>query len=457
MKASATFQLRSSWTAPWMSLLASFLILFWVVILITSLAGIQSAGLAKLWIVTGCYLFLVVNTHLYYNIFDGASLMHEMRTPRHLWRSYLSVALKQALLTWILLALAITTLAYAAKLSWQLMTIASIVSILVCSSTIAALSHYGLLPRVLSLILIWGAYGLLAIYISKANYQNFLETIDATPPVLRILIAFSAPLLTWIILRNWWHAPPLRRNQNVPLRKKLSKKLSDYSNRFVQLHGAYRPFVRKHNAAYLKGWSSVLVSQLSVYIFIYAVMSDIWSIEPGLLRSFSLLGLALFYLSVVLFKDLHWRKLLAPGSLHRGRVGWHIYSVTAVVHMMCVVILAMITAIVTMVFFNITWEQIAAMALRYCSLPFEITVMIGFAVCFSAVATSFYRLVSLIFALVVAGLALLATYGGPQQWPVLSLDVTAYITSLLFLAIVLIWVANKLWTAKRVVIAFRDD
>ncbi len=174
-----------------------------------------------------------------------------------------------------------------------------------------------------------------------------------------------------------------------------------------------------------------------------------WGGEIGIYHFLGVAWLAVFNMNALAFKDLHWRTILAPGALHRGRLGLHILRSTVALQCATYLPLVALWVLVRWVGFNVPIADSVDMAWSYRIFALELFTATVLAVLLRAIGSGR----TLAYELIVGAMIALTIIIVWPMWPLkdhTGLQVgTVYLLGLLSFATATLIVANRLWTVRK--------
>ncbi len=426
--------------------------LWWIVTCTLSYQGISVALEAKLWIEFAIFMAYFKSGFLCKPVFSGANLMHHMRTPRHLWHAYLTAAFSKAAVVWGVLVLGSALLVYTSIPKWEVISMLACFSVLMCLLTAVALSHYSLWPRLLPVILsIAGVFALLTIW-RKIDIDQFFEQFNQIPVLIRLAITLTWPALVWGLFKTWHNTPPVQSPEIKDVQQGFGKMISDWIHRFKPLTDRPLIFgfqsVSRPQPTVWGRFSQLLFPQMLFIFNVINIKATMWTDGISLTRLACIFFFGLCFGNSLVFKDLHWRHALSPGTLRRGKIGWHIFSYTALVQLLGLAILSGIAILTKIVFFEISSEQLLALCWSQRAISFEILFIVSVSACFGQQFSNFLKQHMFIgIPTVFVAMFLLIIYGTRFKW---MINDWHYITGLCLGTLCLVLWANRLWTTQRI-------
>lgn len=253
----------------------------------------------------------------------GARVLGQRQVPTRLWRQWLRAGTKKTLVHSGMLALAVATLSLPEPAPWHGLTAAAIVSLLMSLSVARGLAFQGLAPRVWA----WAApilVLLLLVGFSMAGgFASALRWIDSWPWIVLFGAAASWPVLALVTYRRWLKCMPVLRTGAVGVPQGLWPRCRKLALRYTPLTGWELSPQLARNAA-RRNVFQVMYVPAGLFLFFSNLLAHP-VIGQSVLVRLGMLGIFVIVVSTGLVcKDLHWRMLLAPGGMRRGRLGWHI-------------------------------------------------------------------------------------------------------------------------------------
>ena len=438
-----------------MTLMWAILAAFWITLLANS-ATAGSALAIRLWIVAACLALFAQGRWQSAAIANGARVLGQLRTPQHLWRGWLRGSLAGSMRAWVILAVGAGVLLMQSQSAWQ-WTIGAVelFSAVLSLSTLAALSNHGVLPRAWAWAITAGG-GLLTLFTAMGNgFESVPEQFGQVPFVLQGLLAVSWPLLAYILVTVWQHQASMALTSHGGASKGLGSRISAYARRYTVLTNAAG---KQSSDTRLQMSPSFRLFQALIPSFYISGVAIQWLAVPshGNIGPYHLLGfgfVVVFSTTSLVCKDLHWRQLLAPGGLHRGRLGWRILRATVALQIAVFLLLASLWIVVSWAAFDVPLARNLETAWKYRVFPLEWLLATSLAVVLRAAGAASIRDSLVIYTAWVAALLLFAgglfwAFGFSQGPTLFSVD-PSYLSGLLVATVALVLLSNRLWTVKK--------
>lgn len=443
-----------------MATILLILAVFWVVLLVNSATPGSASGV-KVWIFVAGLCLLAQGRRQSVAIANGARVFGQLRTPQRVWRGWLRTSLAGSMRVWGLLVLGGTVLLLASSSSWQWTSAVAMFSVILSLSTLAVLSGHGVLHRAWAWAIAAGGVLLTLFAALTIGLENIPNQLGQTPIVLQGLLALSWPLLAYGLMTIWQRQAPMAPASTGQLSKGFWSRTSDYARRYTLLTTVARNRTSDNLVQTSPFWS--WFKEFSS-LFWMTPMAIQWLAVPwqGNIGPYHLLGfgfVALMSLTSVVCKDLHWRQLLAPGGLHRGRLGWPILRTTLALQMAVFLVGTGLWFMVSWAAFDVPVSRSLETAWKYRVFPLEWFFATSLAVVLRAMGAASVRafvvlLSSLTVMLLLLGGAMLWAFG-QSPGPTLFSVGPSYVSGLLIAILALVVLSNRLWTVKKLLPSLR--
>jgi hypothetical protein len=447
MNYSKYFSFKPDVSTGWMIAIYFFLGLFWCIQIAIALTGHLSTTLVFQWLLFAGLILGGKGAGLSRSVVRGTVVLKQLRTPQSLGKDYLFAVLSRATLLCLVFCASGIVLLLACHLAWTSVSAVAFFSLLLSLSTLANLpSSHAAAPAWKGFL-----YLLVLLLTPLITWKGFVNPIDYLPQVSMWLLASMAiswPLTICIIFWKWKNLHTFASDNSEVPRKGLVKRLQAYFERFSHLASStHKSYVKPT----LTGKFASLVSMQYLSLTMLSNIADArWNNGIGPYHFFGILMIASLCCNLLVFKDLHWRVLLAPGRLKRNFFGWHIFSVSIVVQLVVYVFFACNWTFVAWVSFDISPAQTLEKAWHYRAVPLQLLAANSVAVVLIATFNSRWAGVILIcIACALAGLTF-AAYGFTLQAPIWFYVGPGYLIGLLVMTIVFVLLSNRLWTRQRI-------
>jgi hypothetical protein len=456
MKNITTFEFDNPIKGVLVPIILSSLALFWVILFCLAWNGINVSTGSKFWVFFGVSLLNATSNFLYQNIFVGANVLNKLRTPHHLWDAFLRGAIRSALSVWTMLGLGILAMVAVAIPSWNLLTVAAIISTVMCAGTLANLSNYGRLPRIFMWASWIGGITVAAAIVYRLDFDSYLRDLDKIPFLLRGTLVLAWPALIFVLLRNWRNTPPVQTTLFSTSPYLVKERINAYLQRFTALELDH-PLQKYQRTSSQVGRISMVFFNQIMFSALYMLQGTLsWSDSAGVGRLFIIFYFSLLGVNCLVFKDLHWRRMLAPNQLQRNRLGWHIFKYSAIMQLAVFFLAALLISIFSIGVLNLSVAKIISTAWQNRLAPFELMTTVACAVLLHAkVNKSVWKVLGIAAATGLIAIFMFVTYGDIPKWPAWPITDVAYGLVLFFTSCVFIIFSNKVLTAKRLVGSLR--
>lgn len=354
--------------------------IFWAVLMLAAFRSrLNIDGDISVLLVMSCGYALLIAWKLGRTLSEGAHVLGQRRAPASLWSDWSRAAMRNATRLWIALSLGMTALVLTPPSTTPWPVPAALLSLTLVIGTVRSLAHGGMLARGWQIAIDIGAALLLA-FVLIVQHDALREQLSALPawPLLAVVAAW--PLLAWTLARLWRDEPRRRRWSAQPRsRGTLFNFVRSHLLRYSSLGWTEAGWLRKNSGQNLihKNRLVQLFSGMPmVMVSVFTWGAATWG-QPVLPRHMAMLGFLCIFMSAnLLARDLHWRLLLVPGGLHRGRIGFHIFVSTMRMNLICTAIACLVVLLGT----AIVGASIPAMLrlyLRYSVFIFELAFVVG--------------------------------------------------------------------------------
>jgi hypothetical protein len=447
MNYSKYFSFKPDVSTGWMIAMYFFIGLFWCVQIAIALTGKLNSNVVFQWFVFAGLLVGGKGAGVSRSVVRGTVVLRQLRTPQRLSKEYLLAVLSHASLTWLVYCAAGAVLLLACNFAWASVSAIAFFSVLLSISTLTSLpsSHVAVRAWKLSL------YVVVVLLMPLMIWKGFVNPIDYLPQLpmwLLASMAISWPLTICIVFGKWKALHTFASDKSEVPRKGLIERLQAYFERFSHLASS------THESYVKPTLTGKLASLVSMQYLCLTMLSNIadarWNNGIGPYHFFGILMIASLCCSLLVFKDLHWRILLAPGRLQRNFFGWHIFSVSVGVQLVVYLTFACIWTLVAWPWFDVSPAQTLEKVWNYRAAPLQLLAANSVAVVLIATFNSRWAGLILIgIACALAGLTF-AAHGFTLQAPIWFYVGPSYLIGLLVTTIVFVLLSNRLWTRQRI-------
>lgn len=422
----------------------------WLLLVYLARVGAVSTGALSIWLIFAGLRLGAIGAEISKALATGSIVLGKLRTPQSLGQAYLRTVLVHAAFVWLLFCAAGTVLLISANYAWKSVDVITVFSLIFSMSILTALPSRHVVVRAWRTFLYIAAF-LMVPFMAWKGYPNVLDY-DVELPAWFIVIW---PITIYLVTQKWKAQPVAETVAQEQPKRSISARLSAYTDRHTNLAFSFRKKSEDQS------FTNRLVSMLSTqYLSIYTLSSfsnSSWGTGISVYHLAGLVMVASLYCGNLIFKDLHWRKLLAPGCLHPRTLGWHIFSSSITLSFIYLLLGACIWALTAWCAFNISFTKILHTAWQYRALPVQLMFACSLAIMVSAISTiprANFILIGLAFLL--AGLIFAAHGFSTQPNYMFSLG-AAYFISMLLATAAMIFVSNHLWTRERLLRYMRNN
>ena len=408
----------------------------------------------RLFVASCCLLAWLQGNTLAQFLARGAAVLGQRQVPQCLWADWLRVALLQTARIWCVVVLACIVVLSAPASPWRWPTAAALVSLLMLLSLLRTLSSQGLLATAVGWVVGVGLFAVAVGFIATTGLASILDAIAGWPSVLQILLLVGGPAAALGLHSRWVAAAPkATRPFSLPLAagQWLKRELGRYHA--LNYLGAWQSRMQAHGA--MRAGSTAPLTSIVLFLNIGPQLhwtTGNWGGSLKLWHPLMLMLMVVMYFPNLFCKDLHWRMLLAPGGLHRGRLGFYIVRSTAeqTFSLACVMLLVLWIS-VTMMFPEVRTPDVLGFLQRFALLPLQLFFAISVATLLRSLPRAGWVMVGLMVVLVVS-VAIYVAYSAeippPPDWFRVG---PGYVALLVVLSGAAIALSNRLWTAQKLI------
>jgi hypothetical protein len=279
------------------------------------------------------------------------------------------------------------------------------------------------------------------------DQNRLLDWFGGLPSALLMLVALLFPAALALLAARWKAALPHYRWCPPSPANKFAEWLQAQNRRTTIL--TWRKTWDGDKEHRFFSVNSILARLLiqSVPVF-FLLGSPLWAkgqLHP--VGSVQLLLVAGIIASSLVVRDMHWRSLLRPGGLHRGRIATHIWISTVTIQMLICAVLALVYLAFDGTGFDATLSILGLKLAAVASLPVELCIATSMAVLLRATPHD-EPWTGIIYVL------MLVLLGGPifaigKLGFEIDVPLWAYIAGSAFTCFALIALANRVWTTRR--------
>lgn len=377
----------------------------------------------------------------------AAEVLGQRQVPRSLWIDWLRLAFVQTTRTWCTVVVASILVLSLAGTPWRWPTGAALVSVAMALSFVRTLSNQGILSATLGWF-IAGAVtiGLLILSFAK-GLAGALEAFSIWPVWLQLLLITVSPAMAMGLHRSWAKAVPRLIRRNSLTTAVVWRWFKREFKRFTPLPyaGAASNRVQSKNQIILAIPAILVVStgpQLHKTVVAWGSTLPLW-------HPLALTLMVVMCCPNLICKDLHWRMLLAPGGLHRGRLGLYVVRCTVEYAFKLGCAMLLVAWAIGHLLPELPPFDVLKLAQRYALLLPQLLFAISLATCLRALPRPgwiFTGLVVTLFACTALYVTYEAALTAPPEWFKAG---PSYVAILLILSVAVIALSNRLWTVKK--------
>jgi len=409
----------------------------------------------RLFVALCCLLGWVKGHMLALSLARGATVLRQRQVPRCLWAAWLRVALLQAARAWCVAVAACIVVLSAPEALWRWPTAAALVSLLMVLSLLRTLSSQGLLPAAVGWVVGVGLVAVVVGFTATTGLASVLDAIAEWPLVLQMLGLVAGPVVA-LGLRSRWvgAAPRATRPFNLPLAAWHWLRREQRRYHALNTVGAWKQRIQGTG-----GRSAAHTAPIGLIMFFLILgphfqrTTSNWGSSLELWHPLMLIWMVVMYWPNLLCKDLHWRMLLAPGGLHRGRLGFYIARSTAEYTVIIASAMLVVAMAIGYLVPAMPALDVGGLLQRFALMPLQLFFAISVATLLRSLPRAGWILGGVIVLLLASGAAYVAyqpTLPAPPEWLRAGPGYVALLVALSGAAMAL---SNRLWTAQKLMAA----
>jgi hypothetical protein len=426
----------------------------WVVLLPFTVSRTLGAteGVAAL-LIWACIVIAIVTTRRIEALYDARRVLNVHRTPPALWQAWARETLARITGYWaVICAGLVVQMALPGSATFWLTGLA-IVSLVLCATVQRVRARIGLAAQAWKWAIDITGAALVFCAISGPRFAGLGLWIHAVPVAVLLAGFLSWPAMAYLLLRQWrTTSGDDRRIARKPAATKTSviiTFLKRYS--LLRWNDSISEAPLHGQQSLVKRVLNTLGGEIYFYIILLQILPAHWGDSMSPLRLLGLYVLCLITASSLIVRDLHWRSLLLPGGMRRKRLGTHIFASTLTLQLMALPLVALIYFVASVALGTPARDallQIAGAAV----LPFEFALTTALAVVLRAtdkpgiaIAGIGPFVIGIAYALLARGAAGSAFLLTGPQWTIGPV----YVLVLAACTVILLWVANRVWTVEK--------
>jgi len=348
-------------------LLLAMLGVLWILLLLTGLrSDTNIAPDADALLFISCLYLLVLCWRVANTLAEAAQVLGQRRAPAQLWHAWSTLAMREPTRAWAMLCAAATVTALLPASAHHWPAAAALLSLTLSIGMIKSLARHGFLPRACSIAIDIGVV-LLALAITLlASPLVAFDRFASLPAWLLLMCASSWPLLNAWLMRLWRDEPQRYRcSGRSRQRYKPIAALFGTMRRYSSLRWGEDAQIKQLGIEAARKYQVLQIfSGMPVIYMALLMWSPMrWNQQLSAGHLLTVGFFCVFMSANMLVRDRHWRMLLVPGGLHRGRIGLHIFISTLEINLSC----AAIVATVVLMAVAVTGRSVPAMLDLYVS------------------------------------------------------------------------------------------
>jgi len=440
-------------------LLLAMLGVLWILLLLTGLRSDTNIDTdADVLLFISCLYLLALCWRVANTLAEAVQVLGQRRTPAQLWHAWSKLAMRTPNRTWAMLCAVATVIALVSPASthhWP--AAAALLSLTLSIGMVKSLARRGLLPRACIIVIDLGVVLLALTLTLLASPLVAFERFASLPVWLLLMCAASWPLLSAWLMRLWRDEPQRYRwssGRSIQRYKPIAA-LIGRMQRYSSLRWSEDAQIKQFGIEAAKKYQVLQIFSGMPVIYTALLM---WSPMRWnqALSAAHLLTVGFFCIVMsanMLVRDRHWRMLLVPGGLHRGRIGLHIFFSTLEINLS----FGTIVATVVLMAIAVTGRSVPAMLDLYLShsaaileIVFATSVGLLMRALPRAVWFTVLAFVSLCFLAACFRLSVvLATLNGRLSNGSHMTAGPGYVCILALASIVFVALGNRMWTPKK--------
>lgn len=428
----------------------AFLGVFWVMLLMLTTGrpgAAASGGLAAL-LVCACAVMALIAAHRIKVLADALRVFSMQRAPDALWQAWARGTLTSLTRYWaaICIGMAAQLLMPASTTFW--LAAPALLSLLLCLTVQRMLARSGLAVRGRALMIDIAVSALALHAAFGPGVGASAQWFASLPAPLLLAFALAWPAMAWLLQRRWQGPLPAYRASEGKPATLAPGGVSSFFKRYSVLRwddtatGAsampgYKP---------LAMLSRTVSGELLFYLVLLQILPVQWGDSATPLRALGLYIICTVTASKLLVRDLHWRSLLLPGGMRRGRIGAHILRSTLTMQALALLIAGLAYAAFQLAT-GTPADTVLARLAGAAILPFELAFVTSGAVALRACSTRQFMGVAGAIA-IMAGIAYLVLeprLPDAGNWTIGQ----SYLSLLLAGTSALYCTANRMWTVEK--------
>ena len=423
--------------------LASFLV-YWICMLPSLFgSGTSSQASVRVFLLPAMATMYWVATSMTGEMGRMLDVFGQLLAPHPFRRRLLAEKLWVIIIAWAFLATGVALQLAMPESHAAVLSGPALISLIACLAMLRALSGTGLvavpLADVLSALPV-----VLCVAVLGLDMHRLLDWFGALPFAVHAACTLTFPLLALALHRRWGSALPEYRWRE---RKPAAGRWLAVQARRITILTWKKPLIGEPEKS--SGLWLVLNQVIIVSLpLIFMVNRPVW--ENGSLNTDRLLMSLMMVVMVagaLVVHDLHWRSLLRPGGLKRGRIASWIWAATVIVQLCVFTVYAIALAAVARLGLGTPPEVILALVARNWTMLLELPFITAFAVLVRASPLA-GKWTVIVFAGLLMAVMMMMLSLSPKQ-TMLHVPLAWYAGASICLSAALVMLANRVWTIKR--------
>jgi hypothetical protein len=435
-------------------ILLTFFGVCWVILLPFTVSRTLGAteGIAAL-LVWGCIVIAIVTTRRIEALYDARRVLSAHRTPPALWQAWARETLARITGYWAVICSGLVVqMALPGSATFWLTGLA-VISLVLCATVQRVRARIGLAAQAWKWAIDIACAALVLCAISGPHLAGLFDWISDLPAVALLACFLSWPAMAYWLLRQWrTTSGDDRRIARQPAATKTSAIIA-FLKRYsiLRWNDSFAEANPRAQGTLVTRVLKTIGGEIYFYILLLQILPARWGDSMSPLRLLGLYVVCVITASSLVVRDLHWRFLLLPGGLQRKRLGTHIFSSTLGLQLLALPLVALIYFAATVALGTPARDALLHIA-GAAVLPFEFALTTALAVVLratekprTAIAGIGPFVIGIAYQLLAPRLA-----GSPfllmsPQWTIGPV----YVLVLATCTVILLWLANRMWTVEK--------
>lgn len=434
----------------------------WVVLLPFTVSRTLGAteGIAAL-LAWGCIVIAIVTTRRIEALYDARRVLIAHRTPPALWQVWARETLTRITGYWAVICTGLLVQMALPGSATFWLTGPAVVSLVMCATVQRVRARNGIAAQAWKWAIDITGAALVFCAISGPRFAALGDWISALPAAALLACFLSWPAMAYLLLRQWSTTPV---DDHRIARKPAATKTSVITAFFK--HYSILRWSDSISDANLHGQKTLVTRVLNTlggeiffYIMLLQILPARWGDSMSPLRLIGLYVVCLITASSLMVRDLHWRSLLLPGGMRRKRLGTHIFASTLGLQLLALPLVALIYFAATVALGTPARDALLHIA-GAAVLPFEFALTTALAVVLRATDKPRIAIAGLGPFVIGIAYTLLARRMAGSPFLLMGLQWTigpVYVLVLATCTVLLLWVANRMWTVEKLFRQLRRD